>query len=148
MRQGSKAEIILRLLLAATLVVDAVVHFRLAPGYQLANPGGIGQGNLFYIESAVAVVVAVYVIIRGSRPAYCAALLVTGSAVAAVLLSTAVALPAIGPIPAMFEPVWYFEKTLSAVAEGLGVVLSIVGLTLVRRTASRPTVNQNTSLSR
>ena len=28
MRQGSKAEIVLRLLVAATLVVDAVVHFR------------------------------------------------------------------------------------------------------------------------
>lgn len=148
MRHGSTAEIVLRLLVAATLVVDAVVHFRLAPGYQLANPGGIGQGNLFYIESAVAVIVAAYVVIRGSRPAYLAALLVTGSALAAVLLSTSVALPAIGPIPAMYEPIWYFEKTLSAVAEGLGAALSIVGLIAIRRTASQPAVNKDASLSR
>lgn len=148
MKHASTAEIVLRLLVAATLVVDAVIHFRLAPGYQLANPGGIGQGNLFYLESAVAVIVAAYVVIRGSRLAYLAALIVAGSALAAVVLSTAVALPAIGPIPAMYEPVWYFEKTLSAVAEGLGVVLSIVGLTVIRRTVSSRAADKSTTLSR
>jgi hypothetical protein len=84
-RRGSAGEIVLRLLVAATLVIDAAVHFHLAPGYQLANPAGIGQGNLFYIESVVSVIVAVYLVIRGSRPAYFAALLVAGSAFAAVL---------------------------------------------------------------
>jgi hypothetical protein len=137
MRAGSGAVIVLRLLVAASLVTDAVVHFLLAPGYQLANPGGIGQGNLFYLESGVAILVALYVLIRGSRPAYFAALLVAGSALAAVLLSTYVDLPAIGPIPAMHEPVWFFEKTLSAAAEGLGAVLAIVGLAAGRRTGSQ-----------
>jgi hypothetical protein len=121
-------KIVLRLLVVAALATDAVVHFRLAPGYQLANPGGIGQGNLFYLEAAAAILVALYVLVRGSRPAFFAALLVTGSALAAVLLSTYVDLPAIGPIPSMYEPVWFFEKTLSAIAEGFGVVVSIVGL--------------------
>lgn len=127
------ANIVLRLLVAATLVTDAVVHIRQAPGYQLANPEGIGQGNLFYLESAAAILVAVYVLIRGSRLAYFAALLVTASALAAVLLSVYVDLPAIGPIPAMYEPVWFFEKVLSAVAEGIGAVLAIVGLAVGRR---------------
>jgi hypothetical protein len=128
----SRPNIALRLLVAAALATDAVVHFRLAPGYQLANPGGIGQGHLFYLEAGAAILVAVYVLIRGSRPAYFAALLVTGSALAAVLLSTYVDLPAIGPIPSMYEPVWFFEKILSAVAEGFGVVVAIVGLTVGR----------------
>ena len=132
-RRGSAGEIVLRLLVAATLVIDAAVHFHLAPGYQLANPAGIGQGNLFYIESVVSVIVAVYLLIRGSRPAYLAALLVAGSAFAAVLVTTVVAVPAIGPLPAMYEPVWYGEKTLSAVAEALGAALSILALLLVRR---------------
>ncbi|HEY8294387.1 MAG TPA: hypothetical protein VIG41_03540 [Micrococcaceae bacterium] len=130
------ANIVLRLLVAATLVTDAVVHIRQAPGYQLANPEGIGQGNLFYLESAAAILVAVYVLIRGSRPAYFAALLVTASALAAVLLSVYVDLPAIGPIPAMYEPVWFFEKVLSAVAEGIGAVLAIVGLAVGRRSGN------------
>ncbi|MDQ1575388.1 MAG: hypothetical protein QOH55_538 [Microbacteriaceae bacterium] len=120
--------IALRLLVVAALATDAVVHFLLAPGYQLANPGGIGQGNLFYLEAAAAILVALYVLVRGSRPAFFAALMVTGSALAAVLLSTYVDLPAIGPIPSMYEPVWYFEKTLTAIAEGFGAVVSIVGL--------------------
>ncbi len=130
------ANIVLRLLVAATLVTDAVVHIRLAPGYQLANPEGIGRGNLFYIESAAAILVALYVLIRGSRPAYFAALLVTASALAAVLLSVYVDLPAIGPIPPMYEPAWFFEKVLSAVAEGIGAVLAILGLAVGRRSGN------------
>lgn len=125
--------IALRLLVTAALVTDAVVHIRLAPGYQLANPGGIGQGNLFYLEAGAAILVALYVLVRGSRLAFFAALLVAGSALAAVLLSRYVDLPAIGPIPAMYEPIWFFEKTLSAVAEGLGALLAIVGLAAGRR---------------
>lgn len=130
---GSRvADVVLRLLVAAALVTDAVVHILLAPGYQLANPGGIGQGNLFYLESAAAILVALYVLIRGSRPAYFLALVVTGSALAAVLLSSLLRLPAIGPIPSMYEPIWFFEKTLTAVAEGVGAVLALVGLIIGR----------------
>ena len=47
----------LRVLTALALFIDAGVHIYLAPGYQAANPGGIGQGNLFLLESAAAVVV-------------------------------------------------------------------------------------------
>ncbi|MDQ0029570.1 hypothetical protein [Arthrobacter bambusae] len=121
-------DIPLRLLVAAALVIDAVVHFDLAPGYQLAAPGGIGQGNLFRLEAAAALLVALYVLVRGSRPAYAAALLVAGSAFVAVLLYRYVDIPALGPVPAMYEPVWFFEKALSAVAEGIGAVLAAVGL--------------------
>ena len=130
------ANIVLRLLVAAALVTDAVVHIRQAPGYQLANPQGIGQGNLFYLESAAAILVALYVLVRGSRAAYFLALLVAASALAAVLLSRYVDLPVIGPIPAMYEPIWFFEKTLSAVAEGIGAVLAIIGLAVGRRSGN------------
>ncbi|GAB3560960.1 hypothetical protein GCM10027405_11800 [Arthrobacter alkaliphilus] len=121
-------DILLRLLVVAALVIDAVVHFDLAPGYQLAAPDGIGQGNLFRLQAAAAVLVALYVLVRGSRPAYAAALLVAGSAFVAVLIYRYVDIPAFGPIPAMYEPVWFFEKTLSAVAEGIGAVLAAVGV--------------------
>ncbi|HAM25677.1 MAG TPA: hypothetical protein DCP11_02975 [Microbacteriaceae bacterium] len=131
------ADAVLRPLVAAALVTDAIVHIRLAPGYQLANPGGIGQGNLFYLESAAAILAALYVLIRGSRPAYFVALVVAGSALAAVLVSTAVQLPAIGPIPSMYEPVWFFEKALTAVAEGVGTILAVVGLVGGRPGSSR-----------
>ncbi|WP_394771410.1 hypothetical protein [Lacisediminihabitans sp.] len=136
---GSRAaDVVLRLLVTASLATDAVVHILLAPGYQLANPGGIGQGNLFYLESASAIAVALYVLIRGSRPAYLLALAITASALAAVLLSSLVRLPAIGPIPSMYEPIWFFEKTLTAVAEAVGAVLALVGL-IVGRPGGRRT---------
>jgi len=138
---GSRAaDGVLRLLVVAALVTDAVVHILLAPGYQLANPGGIEQGNLFYLESAVAILAALYVLIRGSRPAYFVALAVAGSALAAVVLATVVRLPAIGPIPSMYEPIWFFEKTLTAVAEGVGTVLALIGLIVGRPGRNRRAV--------
>lgn len=40
--------------------------------------------------------------------------------------------PAIGPIPAMYEPIWYFEKALSAAATGIGAAVAGAGLMLRR----------------
>jgi hypothetical protein len=116
--------IALRILTVAALAVDAVVHLHLAPGYQLGNPAGIGQGNLFRIEAVAAIVVGLYVLVRGSRPAYAAAFVVAASGFAAVVLYRYVDVPAIGPLPAMYEPIWFFEKSLSAVAEGAGAILA------------------------
>lgn len=130
-------DIVLRLLVVAALVVDAVVHLQLAPGYQLAAPAGIGQGNLFRLEAVAALLVGLYVLARGSRPAYAAALLVAGSAFIAVLLYRYVDIPAMGPIPSMYEPIWFFEKSLSAVAEGLGAALAAVGFLRQRGSARR-----------
>ncbi|MDO5740816.1 MAG: hypothetical protein Q4P07_11800 [Ornithinimicrobium sp.] len=123
-----------RLLVAAALVVDAVVHVHLAANYQLAAPGGIGAGNIFRIQAAIAVLAAIYVLARGSRRAFIVAGLVTVSAFAAVMVYRYIDIPAIGPIPAMYEPIWFAEKTLSAVAEAAGTVLA--GLAVV--TATRP----------
>ncbi|MFF2243560.1 hypothetical protein ACFVTM_05210 [Arthrobacter sp. NPDC058130] len=127
----------LRILTAAALFIDAGVHIHLAPGYQAASPGGIGQGNLFLLESAVAVLAGLWVLLRGSRAAYAAAFVVALSAFICVVAYRYVDIPAIGPFPAMYEPVWYFEKSLSAVAEGAGAILAAVGFARAgRRSAS------------
>ncbi|MGI9158023.1 MAG: hypothetical protein ACR2FG_15560 [Marmoricola sp.] len=124
--------LVLRVLVAAGLVVDAVVHLRLASGYQMAQPAGIGQGNIFRIESVVALLAALYVLLRGSRTAFLVAAVVGLSALVAVVLYRYVEVPAIGPVPTMYEPIWFFQKTLSAVAEALAGVLALVGLARVR----------------
>lgn len=118
----------LRVLTALALFIDAGVHIYLAPGYQAASPGGIGQGNLFYLESAAAVLAALWVLFRGSRASFALALVVALSAFVAVVLYRYVEIPAFGPLPAMYEPVWFFEKSLSAVAEGVGALLAAVGV--------------------
>ena len=131
----SQVELVLRLVVTTALTIDAVVHIRLAAMYKAAAPGGIGEGTLFRIEAAVAILAAMYVAIRGSRAAYAVALVITLSALVAVLLYRYVNVPAFGPIPAMYEPVWFFQKSLSAAAEGVGAVAAGIGIIYPRRRA-------------
>ncbi|MEO6998536.1 MAG: hypothetical protein ABI112_10675, partial [Terracoccus sp.] len=71
---GSPVNWVLRVLVAACLVVDAVVHLRLATTYgQATVPGHLSEGLLFQAESIAALVVAVLVLVLGSRAAFAAA---------------------------------------------------------------------------
>ncbi|GAA2503393.1 hypothetical protein GCM10009858_46760 [Terrabacter carboxydivorans] len=124
---------VLRLVVAAALVVDAVVHLRLASGYQQSAPSGIGAGNIFRIEAAAAIIMAAWVILRGSRRAFMGAFAVGLSAFVAVVLYRYVDIPAVGPLPAMYEPVWFFEKSLSALAEACAAAGALVALIVSAR---------------
>lgn len=130
--RGTVVELLLRLSVAGAALVDAVVHWRLADGYANAFPAGVGGGAVFRAEAVAAVLVAVAVLALGNRVAWGAAVVVLGSAFVAVVLYRYVDVPTIGPLPGMYEPIWYGEKTLSAVAEGVGAALAAVGL--ARRT--------------
>jgi len=130
-----RSSILLRGLTVIGLLVDAVVHLHLASGYQEASPGGIGLGTLFRLEAVVAIVAALYVAVRATRWAYALAFVVALSALLAVLASRYVDLPALGPLPAMYEPVWFPEKAVSAIAEGLAAAAALMAL--ARSTASR-----------
>jgi len=121
----------LRVVTAAGLLVDAGIHLDLAGQYQAAAPGGIGEGNLFRIQAAAAVLLAGFVLLRGTRAAYLGALVTAGAALAAVLLYRYVDVPPLGPLPAMFEPLWFPAKTASAVAEALATLAA--GVALSRR---------------
>lgn len=131
--RNSPLMILLRVIIAAGLIVSAVIHFQLAPGFQQAAPDGIGGGNLFRIQAAVAVLAALYVLVRGDRPAFAIAAVVALSALAAVVLYRYVQVPAIGPIPSMYEPVWYAQKALTAVAEAIAGLLAVIGFLLLHR---------------
>jgi hypothetical protein len=120
-------DVALRGLTAAGLLVDAVLHLQLAANYQLAAPAGIGQGNLFRIEAVLAVLALLLVLRLGSRTAYTTALLVAGGGVAALLAYRYYQLPAVGPLPAMYEPVWFFKKSLIAVAEAVAIAAALAG---------------------
>lgn len=126
--QSAKLTWVLRIIVAAGLGIDAVVHLRLASEYQFAFPEGIGGGNLFRIEAALAIVAAICVLVRGSRLTYTLAALVAASAFTAVVLSRYVELPAVGPVPSLYEPLWFFEKSLSAVAEGVAALAAAIAL--------------------
>ena len=121
------AERVIRGLVVLALVVDTVIHLRLAPQMELAAPGGIGGGWIFRLQAIAALLVAAFLLLRGSRWAYLIAAIVLVSVFGAVLTYAFVDLPAIGPIPPMYDPLWYPEKTLSAVVEGLGAALAVLG---------------------
>lgn len=127
------AEGLVRVLVVAGLAVDAYVHLDLADVAQLAAPGGIGGGTLFRLQAGVAALAAVLVLLSGRPWAYAFAFIAGLSALVPVLLYTYVDVPTIGPIPSMYDPTWYPEKVLSAVAEGAVVLLSVVGGVLSAR---------------
>ncbi|WP_258805728.1 hypothetical protein [Pseudarthrobacter sp. NS4] len=133
MKEHDRSLWVLRAGAAAGLVVSAVVHVQLAPGYQQAAPGGIGQGTLFLVQAGAAALAAVFVLLKGSRTAFAAAAVVALSSLAAVILYRYVQVPAIGPLPSMYEPVWYTAKVITAVAEAAAGALAVAGYALLHK---------------
>jgi hypothetical protein len=120
--QRSRSSLLLAVLAAAGLGYDAYVHLDLAHVYD-----GVGdtitQGGLFRLEAVLAIVVGLAVLLSDHRLVWLAVGMVGFGGVAAVVLYRYVDVGAIGPVPNMYEPVWYGEKTQSAWAEaGVGVV--------------------------
>lgn len=129
---GSPALVALRVMTAAGLLVDAVIHLNLASGYQEAAPGGIGEGNLFRAQSVAALLIAVVLLARGSRAAYLAAAVIAAAALGAVLIYRYIDLPALGPLPSMYEPLWFPTKVATAVAEAVALTGALIGLARAR----------------
>lgn len=124
---------VLRVLVAACLVVDAVVHLQLAGGYgQATAPGHLSEGLLFRVEAIAALLVALLVIALGNRSVFAIAFLVALSAFVVVVLYRYVNIPAFGPIPSMYEPLWFAKKTTTAVAEGAGALFAAIGFAHAR----------------
>lgn len=113
--------LITRLAVAAGLGFDAYAHADLAASFD-ANRALISQGMLFRTEAAAAVLAGLLVLFIRHRAAALFALFIAGSALGAVLLYRYVDLGALGPLPDMYEPSWYPEKTASAVAEAVALL--------------------------
>jgi hypothetical protein len=118
----------LRVLAAAALIVDAVIHAQLAHRYDLNVASGLSQGDLFRIESGVAALAAVLILLTANRIVWTIVLVIAVSAAAALLLSTYAHIGQIGPIPDMYEPSWYPRKVIAVVAEVVGTVVAIGAL--------------------
>ena len=113
------------LIVVAGLAIDAYTHLHLADGYDPVKTDTLSQGDLFRAQSIVAIVAALLLIVRPRRWTAALAAIVSGSALAAVLVYRYVDIGQIGPIPSMYEAIWYGEKTLSAVAEGAAFVAAV-----------------------
>ena len=137
---------VLTCIVLAGLAVDAFVHFDLASGYEAVKSSTLSQADLFRAEAIIAVIAAVALLLRPRRYTAGFAFLVSTAGVAAVLLYRYVDVGALGPVPNMYEPVWFPKKTLSAWAEGVAALAALILLVVIhignRRTTVRPTARR------
>ena len=136
----------LRLVTAGALAVSAFVHADLVDRYHLNRSEGLSQGQLFQIEAGVAALAALLVLLSVRRLVWAFAFAVAASALAAVLINANYDIGALGPIPDMYEPLWYPEKTLTAVFEAVAVGAALLGFVMATAAArtrrNRPGVPQ------
>ena len=125
--------VILRVLVAAGLAVDAYVHAVTASAYDVPAGGLVTQGDLFLIQAVVAAIAAVAVLVWPRRSTLAFAFLVAASAFGAVVLYRYVEVGSLGPLPRMYEPVWTTDKLISAIAEAVAAVSALVGLAWSQR---------------
>lgn len=111
---------------AAGLLIDAFVHFHLAGSYSAVKTKYLTEGDLFRAEATAALIVAIGLLVRPRRYTAAAAFLVATAGTIAVVFTRYVNVGGFGPIPNMYDPSWYFEKTLSAVAEGIAAIAALV----------------------
>jgi hypothetical protein len=122
---------VLRLTTVAGLAVDAWVHVDLAARYDPNRaPGELSQGDLFRAEAVVSIGAAVLLLLTPRLLAWLVAWLVAASALGGLLLYRYHDPGAIGPLPDMYEPLWFPEKTLAGVAEAVAVSTATAGLLL------------------
>ncbi|GLZ02852.1 hypothetical protein Acsp03_03190 [Actinomadura sp. NBRC 104412] len=128
--------VLLRILVAAGLAADAYVHWVFAPDMDPGPnaPSGVIPGDvLFQAQAIVAAVAGLLVLAWARRWTYAIAFLVAASAVGALLLYYYVDVGRLGPIPAMHDPSWYAEKTISGVGEGVAALAALIGFFTVNR---------------
>jgi hypothetical protein len=126
--------VLLRVITAVGLAVDARVHLKLAPAYDAIKSSTVSQGELFRIEAWLAIAAAVLVLVPGRRIVSLIAVLVAGGGLVPLLVYRYFDIGAIGPLPPMYEPVWYPDKTHTLIAQAVATVAALaLGAILVVR---------------
>jgi uncharacterized membrane protein YagU involved in acid resistance len=122
------------------LAIDAYTHLDLASGYQFNRTSTVSEETLFRVESIFAIVAAVAVVLRANIWTALVAIAVAGGGLALLLVYRYVNVGTVGPVPNMYEPLWFAEKSWSAIGEALAVVAAVVLLVTTRRAGHRSTV--------
>lgn len=127
-------DLVLRALTAAGLAVTAYIHLHLAADYAFVGKQ-ITLADLFRAQAVAAIIAALLLLIRGKRLAWVPAILVAAGSLAALVGTVYVHVPAIGPFPAIFEPLWFPEKVVGVLSVAIAMVTAIAGA-LVGRSGS------------
>lgn len=118
-------DIVLRVLCAAGLAVDAFIHFLFAGDYDRIGRQ-ITEGELFRGEAIAAILAAIGIAVTSRRIVSAFAFLVALSASIAVYSSVYVHIGSIGPLPDVYEPVWFSQKRAAATTEAVSAVTAAI----------------------
>lgn len=124
---------ILRVVAAAALAVSAVVHLQLADR-PYVSAGQVTVAGLFLAQAVVAGLIALWLALSGRRVAWLVAGAVALASLVALVLSVYVQVPAVGPFPTLYEPLWYPEKVVAAVAAAAALLAATAA---ARRSSTR-----------
>jgi hypothetical protein len=127
----------LALIAAVGLAIDAFVHFDLASAYDGVKSSVLTQGDLFRAEGVMAAIAAAAVLLRPRRYTAAFAFVVAAAGTAAVLVYAYVDVGAFGPLPNMYDPIWFTEKTISAWAEGIAALAALALFAMLHMQARR-----------
>lgn len=116
----------------AGLAIDAYVHFDLAAQYDANATTVLSEGDLFRAESVAAIIAALGLLLRPRRYTAAIAATVAGTGAAALVVYRYYDISAFGPVPAMYEPVWFTEKTTAVVAELVATVAAAATAVVLR----------------
>jgi len=105
---------------AACLLINAVIHLRLASTFDAITGSILSQGDLFRIQSVVGLLaIVVLVAVRRWWAAALAAIIALGG-LGMLVVSTIVPLDVtVLGLPFLFEPAWYTDKTVAALAQAV-----------------------------
>ena len=128
---------------AAGLIINAVIHLTLAGPYDAITGTLIGQGDLFRIQAVVNIVVAALLLVsllyrRWAGVVSLGAALVAAGGLGLVVITALVPLDltALG-LPYLFEPIWFADKVVSALVQGIALVAAALAAVLsFRRTGA------------
>jgi hypothetical protein len=129
----------------AGLAIDAYIHFDLASNYAPIKTSVISQAGLFRIEAVVSIAAALALLLRPRRYTAAIAFVVTASALAALIVTRYYDIGTIGPIPDMYEPVWFTEKLIAAYAEAAAAIAAIALVVTLPRRHSTPDTSTDPS---
>jgi hypothetical protein len=132
----ARSSALLRVLGALALGFSAGLHLRIAlERPPLFADGQVTLSGLFVAQAVAAILVVLWVLVRGDQLAWAAFGLVALASLAALVLSVYVEIPSIGPFPVIYEPFWYTDKYLAGASAAVAVVVALIALVTLRRPA-------------
>jgi hypothetical protein len=136
-RNWSGTQVGLTAVVVIGLGIDAWVHLDLASAFSQVRTSTMSQADIFRIDSAVAIVAALALLVHPRRYTAAFAFLVAAAGTVAVVLYRCVDVGTIGPIPNMYDPYWApAGKALSAIGEALAAVAAFALFVVLHRSSA------------